>query len=417
MANNKVYRFSKFFLPAVILSIVLILSGVISVFTRGINFGLDFKPGMVEEIKVANTVLELSYSGSATINFNVENDGVQLVVSGIGADNKTVNIPFESVKKVSDVAEKLNAENIEGLSVNVKSDSEIDSLFVNSTDSSALGVTPLRVFAADKASNVTADNVRDALKEFNEVSIKELGTSDDRSFQIRMGLSGDASGKTIQNETAAALRKTFGDDKVAVVKSDFMSAQFSSSLISGSIFLVIATLILIFIYATIRFHWDFALASVIAIVHDSLIMITFISLSQMEFSTTTLAAILTIIGYSINATVVILDRVRSDIKVVEADSFIEVLNSALSATLSRSIITTVTTLFSVLALFFFTTGTIHDFSLALTVGLISGCYSSIFIAGAFIAVVRRNYRFEKPAKINLNSTAHIAQFKMEKESD
>ncbi|MBR6912709.1 MAG: protein translocase subunit SecF [Treponema sp.] len=417
MANNKVYRFSKFFLPAVILSIVLILSGVISVFTRGINFGLDFKPGMVEEIKVANTVLELSYSGSATINFNVENDGVQLVVSGIGADNKTVNIPFESVKKVSDVAEKLNAENIEGLSVNVKSDSEIDSLFVNSTDSSALGVTPLRVFAADKASNVTADNVRDALKEFNEVSIKELGTGDDRSFQIRMGLSGDASGKTIQNETAAALRKAFGDDKVAVVKSDFMSAQFSSSLISGSIFLVIATLILIFIYATIRFHWDFALASVIAIVHDSLIMITFISLSQMEFSTTTLAAILTIIGYSINATVVILDRVRSDIKVVEADSFIEVLNSALSATLSRSIITTVTTLFSVLALFFFTTGTIHDFSLALTVGLISGCYSSIFIAGAFIAVVRRNYRFEKPAKINLNSTAHIAQFKMEKESD
>ncbi|MBR4374767.1 MAG: protein translocase subunit SecF [Treponema sp.] len=417
MANNKVYRFSKFFLPAVILSIVLILSGVISVFTRGINFGLDFKPGMVEEIKVANTVLELSYSGSATINFNVENDGVQLVVSGIGADNKTVNIPFESVKKVSDVAEKLNAENIEGLSVNVKSDSEIDSLFVNSTDSSALGVTPLRVFAADKASNVTADNVRDALKEFNEVSIKELGTGDDRSFQIRMGLSGDASGKTIQNETAAALRKAFGDDKVAVVKSDFMSAQFSSSLISGSIFLVIATLILIFIYATIRFHWDFALASVIAIVHDSLIMITFISLSQMEFSTTTLAAILTIIGYSINATVVILDRVRSDIKVVEADSFIEVLDSALSATLSRSIITTVTTLFSVLALFFFTTGTIHDFSLALTVGLISGCYSSIFIAGAFIAVVRRNYRFEKPAKINLNSTAHIAQFKMEKESD
>ena len=241
MANNKVYRFSKFFLPAVILSIVLILSGVISVFTRGINFGLDFKPGMVEEIKVANTVLELSYSGSATINFNVENDGVQLVVSGIGADNKTVNIPFESVKKVSDVAEKLNAENIEGLSINVKSDSEIDSLFVNSTDSSALGVTPLRVFAADKASNVTADNVRDALKEFNEVSIKELGTGDDRSFQIRMGLSGDASGKTIQNETAAALRKAFGDDKVAVVKSDFMSAQFSSSLISGSIFLVIAT--------------------------------------------------------------------------------------------------------------------------------------------------------------------------------
>ncbi len=162
-----------------------------------------------------------------------------------------------------------------------------------------------------------------------------------------------------------------------------------------------ATLVLIFAYSAIRFKWDFALAAVIAIIHDSMIMISFISFIQMEFSTTTLAAILTIIGYSINATVVILDRVRSDIKVVEAKTFREILNSALTSTLSRSIITTLTTLFAVLSLFFFTTGTIHDFSLALTVGLISGCYSSIFIAGAFILCVRKNQKFSVIANPNV----------------
>lgn len=417
MANSKVYKFSKFFLPAVILSVALIVCGIVSVCVRGINFGLDFKPGMVEEIKVADPVLELSYSGSATINFNVENDGVQLVVSGIGADNRTVDIPFADVKKVSDVSSVLLSQNIEGLSVSVKKDVEVDSLFVNSTDSSVLGAGALRVFADDKSSSVSADNVRNALREFNDVSVKELGSASNRSFQIRMGVDGDASGKTIQAETSDALKKAFGAEKVVIVKSDFMSPQFSSKLISGSIFLVLATLVLIFIYATIRFHWDFALAAVIAIVHDSLIMISFISLSQMEFSTTTLAAILTIIGYSINATVVILDRVRSDVKIVEADSFVDVLNSALTATLGRSIITTVTTLFSVLSLFFFTTGTIHDFSLALTVGLISGCYSSIFISSAFIACVRKDFQFEKPAKINIESTAHVSQFKLDKESE
>ena len=114
-----------------------------------------------------------------------------------------------------------------------------------------------------------------------------------------------------------------------------------------------------------------------------------------------MAAILTIIGYSINATVVILDRIRYDIKVVEAKSFVEILNAALTETLGRSIITTVTTLFAVISLAVFTTGTIHDFAVALIVGLISGCYSSIFIAGAFIAYVRRNYIFET-AKIAPN---------------
>jgi len=115
----------------------------------------------------------------------------------------------------------------------------------------------------------------------------------------------------------------------------------------------------------------------------------------MEFTTTVLAAVLTIIGYSINATVVILDRIRYNLKLMTGvKSFKEILNQSLSDTLVRSILTTVTTLFAVVALFVFTTGTIKDFSLALIVGLISGAYSSIFISSAFIMACRKNWKPE-----------------------
>ena len=408
---KKVIQFSKFFPCAVVLSAAIIISGIVSVATRGINFGLDFKPGMIEEIKIASTVLEVTYNGTATVSLEANEGGVDLVVSGIGEENRTESIPYSSVETVSELAAKMNTVN--GVSAHIKKEMILpkEGLFVNSGSSKNLGEKPLNLFVNDESANVTADDVRSALAEFNNVDVKEVGEGSDRAFQVRMGVTGDE-GKTLQADANKALTEKFGADKVAFVKSDFIGAQFSQSLIRDSIILVLATLILIFIYSAIRFHWDFALAAVIAIIHDSLIMVSFISFIQMEFSTTTLAAILTIIGYSINATVVILDRVRSDIKVVEAKTFKEILNSALSSTLSRSIITTVTTLFAVLALFFFTTGTIHDFSLALTVGLISGCYSSIFIAGAFILCVRKNQKFSTIA-----ANSNISQFKANEEAD
>ncbi|MCF0117989.1 MAG: protein translocase subunit SecF [Bacilli bacterium] len=182
---------------------------------------------------------------------------------------------------------------------------------------------------------------------------------------------------------------------MAVIKTDFIGSSFSKTLAGKSILMLCLTVLLIWVYAAIRFHWDFALGSVIALIHDSLIMMTFIIWTQMEFSTTVLAAVLTIIGYSINATVVILDRVRYNLKMMDnVESFKDILNQSLSDTLLRSILTTVTTLFAVIALFVFTTGSIKDFSLALIVGLISGMYSSIFISSAFIMACRKNWKPE-----------------------
>lgn len=298
---KKIIRFNRFFPAAVVLSSVLIILGIVSLCTRGINWGLEFKPGQ----------------------------NIQVSISGEGVDS-------------------------------------------------------------DKIASVLAE------KGFN-AAVKAAGT--ENSYQIRTG-----SAENIESAVKSALVSSFGEDKVSIEQSQAISPQFSSSLIKGSIVLVLLTLVLIFLYCIIRFKWDFALASVIAIVHDAMIMIAFLSVSQLEFTTTSIAAILTIIGYSINATVVILDRVRSDMKLSEAKNFTEILNGALSGTLSRSIITTITTLFAVLSLVFFTAGDIKNFAIALVVGLISGCYSSIFIAGAFINAVRKNW---KPAKTN------VVQFKAE----
>ena len=287
---KKIIRFNKFFPAAFIISSLIIIAGIVSLCTKGLNWGLEFKPG--QNIQVAISETQTSADELASV----------LKAAGISAE------------------------------------------------------------------------------------VKEAGSS----FQIRAGASDNA-----ESQITQALETKFGQDKVVLEQSQSISAQFSSSLIKSSIILVLATLVLIFIYCVIRFEWDFALASVIAIIHDALIMIAFLSFSGLEFTTTSIAAILTIIGYSINATVVILDRVRSDLKTSDTEDFTQIINRALTGTLSRSIITTVTTLFAVLSLVFYTTGDIRNFAIALVVGLISGCYSSIYIASGFIDFVRKHKKSGK----------------------
>lgn len=283
-------NFSKAFLPCAIISLVLIAGGIVGLFVRGINFGIDFKPGMIEEVEISN----------------------------------------------------------------------------------ATGI----------------EEVRDALSGLGGVSVKKIGSADSSFYQIRSGISEDDS------QITNALNAKYGAANVAVQKTDFIGSSMSASLARNSILLLLGTMVLIWLYATVRFHWDFALGAIIALIHDIFIMFTFIIWSQLEFSTTVLAAVLTIVGYSINATVVILDRVRYNLPLMEVKKFGEILDQSLTDTLTRSIITTATTFFAVLALYIFTTGSIKDFALAMMVGLLSGFYSSIFISSGFIDLTRRNWKPE-----------------------
>ena len=389
---KRTMSFNKGFIPCTIISAVIILFGILGFFTKGINFGLDFKPGLIEEVRVAEPVAEITYDGAAKIALDLSAGQMDLVITGTSANNETRSFNFAVYNTVALLADEVNK--VDGVNMTVKNGSyDTTKLFLNSAVSTVLSNEPLYVYPAG-TSEITTDDIREALGEDN-IAIKQLGSGADASYQIRMGINeGDAQNE-LQSSVNEKLYSKFGKENVAIVKTDFIGSGMSKSTTRKSIVMFICVIVLIWAYAAIRFHWDFALGSVIALLHDVLIMLTFITWSGMEFSVTVLAAVLTIVGYSINATVVILDRIRYNLKIMtEAKNFKTILNKSLSDTFTRSVLTTVTTLFAVLSLFIFTTGSIKDFSLALIVGLISGMYSSIFISSAFISLSRRNWKPE-----------------------
>ena len=299
---------------------------------------------------------------------------------------------FSENETLADFASSLNT--IENVSAVVKSHetSSVRDLFVSAVVSNRLSQVPYHLYSSEKLS-ASIEDVRSALSDLQGVSVQQLGQVEDANFQVRMLDNGEES-VALQNSILENLEQKFGKNNVAVVRQDFIGSSFSHSIAFQSIMVLIFSLVLIFAYSAFRFHWDFALGAVMALLHDALIILTFMVWTQLEFSTMTVAAILTIIGYSINATIVILDRIRSLLPIISAKKFTDIMNQALSDTLTRSIITTVTTLFAALSLYIFTSGNIKNFALVLIVGLISGCYSSIFISSAFIAATRKKWRPE-----------------------
>ena len=407
---KRVFPFSKYIVPAVVLSAVLILSGLIPLLTKGINFGIDFKPGLVTEVRLVEPVMELTYNGAASVAVEINPWDVTLVISGVGAENETRVYPFAEYATVGDMAAAMSG--VEGVSAKaITASIPADGLFANSAVASVLSSVPYDLYYSGDGQLADAEAVRNALAGLEDVSVKVAGEGAAEVFQIRIGDSGD--GRTsmdLQKSITDALAAAFGGDNVAIIKTDFIGAQFSGSLVLQSVLLVVAALFLIWIYATIRFKWDFALASVIAITHDSLVIISFIAWSQMEFNTVTLAAILTIIGYGINDTVVVLDRVRENTRIMNTKNFMDIVNQSQSDCFGRTMITTITTLLAVTALCIFTTGSIHDFALALIVGIISSAYSTIMITSAFLFKTRKNWKPDDEFKDGAKQKSNVVAF-------
>jgi preprotein translocase subunit SecF len=149
------------------------------------------------------------------------------------------------------------------------------------------------------------------------------------------------------------------------------------------------------------------MGAVLAILHDGLITVAFVVWTRMEFNTTTIAAILTILGYSINDTIVIFDRIRETRRIYPGDSFVDILNRAISETLGRTIITTLTTMLAVAFLYIFTTGSMREFALCLLVGMTSGVYSTIFIASGFVNFWENQAAKKEKKKLGASLSARV----------
>ena len=390
---KRVIRFSRFFIPALIISAVILISGMYRLFTVGINFGIDFKPGLMQDVKIADTVFTLSYTGTSSVSVDTSAQGFNLVVSGLGSEKTTHSFGYLQYKTAGEMLAALNA--VPGIEakLEVPENTPVSNLFTSSSLSRMLSASKTPVYIADTSQVHSIENVRSALQSIPDIAVKSVGDARENSFQIRIGDDGSdpEMSKKTQELIYNLLCNEFGSDKVAVIKTDFVASQFSKTLVTQSIILVLATLFLIWIYATVRFKWDFALGAVLAIIHDALVMLAVMSWTQMEFNSITIAAILTIVGYSINDTVVVLDRVRENIRLVKTNKFVDIINLSQTESLSRTIITTVTTMLAVVSLYIFTSGSMKDFAFALLVGMVSGVYSTIFISSAFISLTRKNW--------------------------
>jgi preprotein translocase subunit SecF len=224
--------------------------------------------------------------------------------------------------------------------------------------------------------------VRNALAEngFGDALAQHFGSS--RDVLVRLAPRDDVSSADLSNRAFAAIDGVAG--KADLRRVEFVGPQVGDELTEQGGLAMLYALIGILIYVALRFEYRFAVGSVIALVHDVLITIGVFSLFQIEFDLPVLAAILAVIGYSLNDTIVVYDRIRENFRRIRKGTTEEIINISLNQTLSRTLVTSLTTLLVLVALFIFGGEIIHGFAFALIVGVIIGTYSSIYVASSAV---------------------------------
>ncbi|OVZ57212.1 protein translocase subunit SecF [Pigmentiphaga sp. NML080357] len=227
---------------------------------------------------------------------------------------------------------------------------------------------------------VELDKVRAtvAQKGYSDFQVQNFGTS--RDVMIRLP---NIEGKTStqqSNEVIEALKAS--DPSVELRRVEFVGPQIGKELAHDGLLALLFVVIGIMIYLAFRFEWKFAVAGVVANLHDVVIILGFFAFFQWEFSLPVLAAVLAVLGYSVNESVVIMDRIRENFRKQRKATVKEVIDSAITATISRTIITHGSTQMMVIAMLIFGGPSLHYFALALTIGIWFGIYSSVFVAAA-----------------------------------
>ena len=242
------------------------------------------------------------------------------------------------------------------------------------------GGTLIELRSTDTKINVSS--LRDNLNQMNlgDVSVKNFGNEID--FLIKFE---NNNNKNIIEEIKSNLDKSFGNE-FSFRRVENVGPKVSSELLRSGIIAISVALILMLIYIWIRFEWQFSLGAILALFHDVIVTLGLFSLLGLEINLSIIAAVLTIVGYSMNDTVVIFDRVRENLRKYSDIKIFELTNISINETLSRTLITSVTTLLALLSIFFFGGEILKGFSLAMIFGVVFGTYSSIYIANT--ALVR-----------------------------
>ncbi|NWG39886.1 MAG: protein translocase subunit SecF [Hydrogenophilaceae bacterium] len=242
------------------------------------------------------------------------------------------------------------------------------------------------------------DKIRTALESagLREVSVQNFGTS--RDVLIRLPVSKTSTAAQTSNLVMDTLKAQSPD--VTLKKVDFVGPQVGKELYDSGALALFVVAVGIMIYLALRFEWRFAIAGIIANAHDIVIILGLFAFFQWEFTLTVLAGVLAILGYSVNESVVVFDRIRENIRKMRKTSIPDIIDASITQTFSRTIITHLSTQIMVLAMLFFGGEALHNFALALTIGILFGIYSSVLVASPLLLMfgVKREHflRDDKP---------------------
>jgi preprotein translocase subunit SecF len=381
------------FKMALIFSVVLILAGIVSIVMHGgLKYGIDFKGGTLVQLRFGVTMIPLKVDKPSlpieTINSKLNGikklKGLGLVGSFIQDDSSVINLLFPL-----------------GLNSNSKIETQVKDALENLKDLETLSVEPAVTILPDPPS---IDSIRSGLKEidlpdstvssgFKTIdlsgsTVQEFGAPNTILIHVdRSEIHVDRSESKLEEMGSLikiGLGKSMDARGIIIERVEMVGPKVGKDLRMKALLSILYAIIGIVIYISWRFEFQYAIAAIIALLHDVLVTMGVFSVLDKEFTLVIVAAFLTIIGYSLNDTIVVFDRVRENTRRRSKESLSDVINTSINQTLSRTLLTSGTTLLVVVALFFLGGEIIHDFSFALLVGVVIGTYSSIFIASVFL---------------------------------
>ena len=233
-----------------------------------------------------------------------------------------------------------------------------------------------------KDRDLTISSIRSQLSDLGlgDIQIQTFGSAD--VVLIRIENSSDLISNADMNSINTI--KTNLESKIEIQRTEIVGPKVSSELVEKGLIAIIAAVILMLFYIWVRFEWQFSIGAVIALIHDIIITIGIFSFFQIEFNLSIIAALLTIIGYSMNDTVVVYDRIRENLRKYKSLEIYQLINQSLNETMSRTVLTSFTTLLALFSLYFLGGEVLKGFTLAMIIGVFIGTYSSIFIASQII---------------------------------
>ncbi|MBN1798527.1 MAG: protein translocase subunit SecF [Spirochaetales bacterium] len=401
---KRIVRFSKLRFIALTVSLALIAFGVANFFIgQGFNLGIDFKGGLIQQIQVAPVALTFSNSGESALELEIVKGGIlesdKKYLNIMDADGNKNSIELTGMDSLNQLIEKV--QEISALQVTVDGPATVSPERLISIKKSIPAKETATVnYSLQSGDKVfaTLTDVRNLLGSIEGVNLQVVGEPEQQEYIIRANVP-----ETDSNEAEAGESNTdvyellgkkiielfqekYGTEQVLIKQSETMGAQLAQVLAMNSVYYILIALVLILIYITIRFKITYAVGAIVALVHDVLIMLGFICVLKIEISTATIAAVLTIIGYSLNDTIVVYDRIRENFSLLKDHTLDDIIDTSITQSLSRTIVTSLTTLIAVIPLYILITGTsnIKDFALSLIVGIVVGTYSSIFIASPVV---------------------------------